>query len=215
MNKRVVVTRPNHDFTTRYLSYWAQKVIAAAERKGDQVLDLKQTRATRREFESVVEKLGPDFIFLNGHGNTQCVTGQDNELLVAVGENEVILRGTVVYALSCQAARKLGPAAGRAGTNAFIGYTGDFIFYRDTAKQTRPHHDSVARKFLEPSNQIPLSLLKGNTAQQAQVSGKGAFRKNIRKLLTSETSAQDTSLLSALVWDMTHLECIGDPASVI
>ena len=59
------------------------------------------------------------------------VTGYDNEPLVVEGENELVFRGTIVYARSCQSARRLGPACVQKRTIAYIGYTEDFcIFYR-------------------------------------------------------------------------------------
>jgi hypothetical protein len=44
-------------------------------------------------------------IFLNGHGSEDCVCGPDDEKLVQAGDNETILAGAVVNALSCRAAR--------------------------------------------------------------------------------------------------------------
>jgi hypothetical protein len=208
--KRIVVTRPNHDLTTRYLSYYAGKFSNEVQQKGHSVTDLKNKRACKKYFESIVRKVKPDLIFLNGHGSSNQVCGQDNVAIVRSDDNAKILQDTVTYALSCQAANELGPESVHQGAKAFVGYNTDFIFYTDRDKQTKPHHDEVAKKFLEPATQVPISLLKGNTVTAACNNSRQAFRKNIRKLITSETSKADTALLSTLYWDMTHLVFSGD-----
>ena|SRR3989344_1092432 len=107
----LLTTRPNYDYTTRYISTWAQKVIGEARKKGHLVLDLEGKRASRDEFESMVGKRNPSLIFLNGHGSDSIVTGQDGEVLIEAGKNEEILQGTIVYALSCRSAKVLGAAS--------------------------------------------------------------------------------------------------------
>lgn len=211
--KSIVITRPNHDLTTRYLSAWAQSVMREADEKSHHVVDLKEARARRKEFESVVKKVKPDLIFLNGHGSSKRVLGQDNEPLVELKGNAKILRGAVTYAVSCKSAAQLGPGSVAEGARAYIGYAEDFVFVIDLQRQTKPHHDRVARLFLEPSSRVPLSLLKGNTVAEARERGRSAFRRNIRKLLTSEAETEDSSLLRFLFWDMQHLVAHGDQAA--
>lgn len=40
MKHSMLVTRPNFDLTTRYISIWAKKIIALAKEKGGAVFDL-------------------------------------------------------------------------------------------------------------------------------------------------------------------------------
>ncbi len=214
MNKNIVVTCPNHDLTTRYISSYAKYFIDEAIKKGNQVTILEKERARLKELTSVVHKLQPNAIFFNGHGNSDCIYGQDNEYLINKTNNDLLVN-VIVYALSCSAAVRLGPSSVKVGAKAFIGYNADFIFYTDREKQTRPQHDIVAKQFLEPAIQVPRSILKGNVVDSACRSSKLMFRKNIRKLLNSETSRNNTSLLSALYWDMTHLVFSGDAKAKI
>lgn len=212
-SKVAVITRPSSDLTTRYLSYWAQEVLAEAKAKSHRVIDLKGERANQKEFRSVVTKKRPHLIFLNGHGGGQFVCGQDNQVLVEAGKNEGDLRGAITYALACKSAAGLGSASVAAGAPAYIGYKEDFIFAYDIQKQTKPHHDQTARLFLEPASRVPQALFKGNTVAQSCERARSAFRKNIRRLLTSEVAAEDSSMLRFLFWDMQHLVAHGDQAA--
>lgn len=212
-NKTVVVTRPGHDLTMRYLSHWAQVVMREAQRRMHTVIDLQGERANQREFTSVVRKKRPNMIFLNGHGAPDRVAGQDDEILVEAGKSAEVLRGAVTYAVSCRSAAKLGPASIAAGARAYVGYADDFIFVTDVQKHTRPQLDRTAAMFLEPSNLVSRSLLKGNTVAEARERGRSAFGRNIRKLLTSEAETKDSSMIRFLFWDMQHLVAHGDQAA--
>src|SRR3989339_1028484 len=102
MAKHLLVTRPEYDYTTRYISAWAKKYFELAEQKGYTVVDLRRKRANRKEFESVIKKIKPAFVILNGHGNKNEVAGNDNETLVETNTNAEILADKITYALSCQ-----------------------------------------------------------------------------------------------------------------
>ncbi len=111
MSGSLLVTRPNFDLTTRYISAWAEKVIEFAKLKNKKVFDLAKSRANLKEFESVIRKQDPGLIFLNGHGNENQVTGQNNQVLLALGNNEDLLKNKSVYALSCRSGKSLGPGS--------------------------------------------------------------------------------------------------------
>lgn len=210
MTSRMLVTRPNSDRTTRYISAWAEEVMEVAEQKGCAVFDLSGMRANRREFESMVKKHGPSFVFLNGHGSPGVVTGQSEEPLVVADDNEGMLKDTVTYALSCSSGKSLGPKAVEAGAAAFIGYREEFIFLFDEAQRTRPAQDALATHFAESSNQVAISLLKGHTAREAHEQSQQSFERSIRKLLTSQTTDRESAALRYLFWNMKHQVCLGN-----
>lgn len=87
----MLITRPNHDMTTNYLYYWSQKLIDFATRRSIWVVDLAKKRANAKEFASVVKKVRPPLIVINGHGNSSMVTGYDDEPLVIAGKNDGLL----------------------------------------------------------------------------------------------------------------------------
>jgi hypothetical protein len=79
----------------------------------------------------------------------------------------------------------------------------------DEDKRTRCHEDKLAELFLEPSNQVMVSLLKGHTVQEAHQAAKNSFKKNIRKLLTSTSSPHSVSV-PYLLWDLQAFIFVGD-----
>lgn len=207
MRHSLLVTMPNHDLTTRYISTWAEKIINIAKEKGDKIFILDKKRANRKEFESMIKKHEPAIIFLNGHGNYDVVAGQDNEELVRAGDNEKILKSKIIYALSCRSGKFLGPSSVKSGADAYIGYDEDFIFLYDENKRTRPEQDKTAEIFLEPSNQAMISLLKNHTPKEAHKNSRQSFARRIRKLLTSQSTALESSAVRYLVWNMQHQVC--------
>lgn len=209
--KILLVTRPNHDLTVRYLSAWGQKVITEAEKKGIKILELKNKRANKQELEKMIKKHNPALIFLNGHGDKNSVCGQDDKNLVSLDDkNEKILSGSITYALACQSAKGLGVQATKDNFGAFIGYQEDFYFYYDQTKVTRPLEDGIAKLFLEPSNQVVVSLLKGNTASNSNLNSRKFFARNIQKLLSSEASLESGQYIKYLWWDMKNQVCLGN-----
>lgn len=120
----------------------------------------------------------------------------------------------VVYALSCRSAKVLGAQSVQQGAHAYIGYNEYFIFLFSLEKRTRPLQDKTGGLFLEPSNQIPLSLLKGHTVHESYTSYKIAFEGNIQRLLTSQTVQADTAVVRYLWWNMQNLTYHGNPKAM-
>lgn len=212
MSKSLLITRPNYEITTRYLYVWNKKVIKEAIERGINVLDLEKEKAVKDEFIGRMRKVNPALVLLNGHGGSDCVTGQNNEVIVKAGDNEEILEGKIVYALACRSALILGPKSVEAGASAFIGYLKDFVFFNDDSKIAHPENDKVAGLFLDPSNRISISLVKGNNVSDARKKSKKLFAENIKKLLNSDNNSQDysSSFIPYLVWNMKHQTCCGD-----
>lgn len=207
MKRSLLVTRPNFDLTTRYISKWAKKIIALAKEKGGDVFDLDKNRANRKEFESVMRKKRPSLVFLNGHGDYNAVAGQDNEALIRADDNEGLLKSKIVYALSCRSGKILGPSSIKSGADAYIGYDEDFIFLYDETKRTLPEQDKTAEMFLEPSNQVMVSLLKEHTPKEAHLNSKRSFARQIKKLLSSQSTSLESSAVRYLIWNMRHQVC--------
>ena len=213
MRKLFLIVRPRYDATTHYLFHWSQKVIDFARRKDIDIIDLQGKRANKKELTSIIVKRCPHLIFFNGHGSEDSISGQDEEVLVKVGENEDLLRNKIIYALSCETGKLLGPESISKGTVSYLGYDEVFIFYYSNNKISKPLKDKRAELFLGPSNQIAISLLKGHATKEAHQHSKQSFLKNIQQLLTSKSS--ETYLVRFLVWDMVHQVCLGDPNAQI
>lgn len=212
---RVLATRPEHDVTTHYISRWGESALAFARERGADVVDLRREKANRREFEGRMRKLDPELVFLNGHGSESSVCGHDDEPLVLAGDNHGLLHGRVTYALSCQAARNLGPSCAEAAGTAFIGYKDDFLFTASAGSAARPLDDGRSAPFFEASNLVVTSLLKGHAAGEASRRSKDAFRAHTRRLLSSSTDPDALLDAQCLWWDMTHQVCLGDEGATV
>lgn len=199
-----LITRPEHDDTTYYLSNWSKKAIDLAKNKNIKVIDLNKERANRKEVTSVIIKKNPSFIVFNGHGNYDCISGHKNEVLIKAWENENLLKSRVVYAISCKSAKQLGPQSMKAGALDYIGYDEDFIFVYNPKFMTHPSEDDTIKLFLDPANEVVISILKGNSTKMAVELSQHLFKKNIGKLLSSEASPEDITYAKYLWWDMKH-----------
>lgn len=207
MNKILLITRPKHDVTTRYLFYWSKKIIELAKEKGIKVWDLEGEKANYKEVESRLRKGKSSLIFFNGHGNDDRITGHDNEILLMVGRNEELLISKIIYALSCRSGKKLGFESIKKGALGYIGYDDDFIFFIDDEKIKDPLNDKTAELFLEASNQVMISLIKGHNIKESHERSKKIFMNNARKLISSDS--EESYLVPYLLWDMQHQVCLG------
>lgn len=208
MSKSLLITRPFYDPATNYLFHWSKPIIEEAKKKNMQVYNLERKRANRKEVTSILSKRQPSLVVFNGHGDSDRISGQAGEILVKTGENEELLKFKIIYAVSCKSAAELGPSSIQAGALSYTGYNDDFIFFYEVDRITRPLEDKTVRLFLEPSNRVAISLIKGHTAKSAHERSKAAFRQNIEKLLISESV--DSYLVRYLYWDMIHQVCLGD-----
>ena len=85
----------------------------------------------------------------------------------------------------------------------------------DEDKLFHPLEDKSARMFLEPSNYVALSLLKGHTAYEANQKSKNEIRKNILKLLANTDTDGDQSMLPLMISNYNHQICLGDGNATI
>lgn len=209
MAEQLVITRPGHDYVTRYLSAWSGKTFEIAKAKGYSIIDLCRERANRREVESILNKRKPGFVVINGHGSDDWVAGQENEPLLIAGDNSSLLEGKITYAISCRSACGLGNEVGQYTNTAYVGYKEDFILVYLEKHRTQPLEDKLAGFFLEPSNLVITTLLKGHPVEEAVLRAKQEFLRKIQGLLTSETSVNLYSILRYLVWNMRNLVLCG------
>jgi len=209
MNKTILLTRPNHDSTTYYLFNWAQRIVLEAEAKGFQLLDLKETRANRKEFESAIKLKDPSLVLLYGHGDSCKIGGHNDEVLIEAGDNESILKSRIIHALACKSAKILGPKSVEAGALAYIGYDEDFIFFYVSEKIPKPFEDKLASFFLNPPEILIKSLLRGNSAGISVARAKRLFKSNVQQLLTIENSKYNYAI-PYLLGNMEHLKLVGD-----
>lgn len=181
--KSVLFSRPDHDDITYYLFLFSKELVEMSHSKFN-CLDLKGNNATKSKVTSMIIDKDPSFIMFNGHGSSSCICGYKDEILINKGENAELLRNKIVYSLSCSSALELGPESIKSGTISFIGYDDDFALGMDANCQSAPYRDKRARLFLEPSNLLVKSLLKGNTVKESTDRAKNLMKKNLIILRT-------------------------------
>lgn len=202
-SKRVLVTRPEHDKVTNYLSNWAHEVIIYAKARGVDIVDLGSDKVKRKIFEEYMSSINPRLVFINGHGNRDCVCGHKDEIILQKDKNEKILAGKIVYALSCHSGAELGPAAIKNGNaDAYIGYNAPFCFLTDKYRECTPDEDPLANVFKKASNQIPFSLIKGKSVEDAYKNSQNKFKELIRQYGVSDSSPEAAEIRFWLFWDM-------------
>lgn len=210
-----LITRPDYDSATKYLSHWSEEIIKVAKVKGKKIVDLKGKNVTKKELMGRISKLNPRLVVLNGHGSEQLILGQDDEILIQIGDNEHILHSRITYAVSCSCGKKLGPKSVMHGHTAFIGYDDDFVFTSNRKYLTRPLQDTRAKPFMEASNHVAISLLKGHKAADSSSRSKAMFEKSYKKLLSSESDPNSLQDAKYLRWNMMHQVCLGDTDAAI
>ncbi|MFY9463271.1 MAG: hypothetical protein WAP52_03750, partial [Candidatus Sungiibacteriota bacterium] len=141
----------------------------------------------------------------NGHGNENTIAGQDGEELISVGQNEALLQGSKVFIRACSAGASLGLRIMQSGAVGFIGYKDVFVFLHDKEKANKPLNDKLARPFLECSNEVAISLVRGNSVERAHENSMRVYKEKIDEMLTSKFAA--THLLPFLYWNMTNQVC--------
>jgi len=201
----LLITRPRYDKVTHYFFHWAQLLINEANRKRLKIFDLSREKAVRKTVESYLIRQSPKLVIFNGHGNDVCITGQDDEKLISVGDNEHLLKEKSVYVRACSAGKILGPKTIEAGATGFIGYEKPFIFWRDENSFHNPLNDTFAKPFLECSNQVGISLIKRHPAREAHNNSIKLYLKKIIEMLTSES--YNTFILPELIGNMKNQVC--------
>ncbi len=211
-----VTTMPDYDVTTHYLFSYTQQLIGFAESKGIKVFDLKRPKLTRGNLSKISSKQNPRFFLFNGHGDELTLYGdkigneeKEEEFLVREGVNHDLLEGKLTYARSCWAASSLGKKCTEK-SGCFIGYNLPFQFWIDGTYTAAPSKDKVAQLFLEPSNALVRSLLKGNSAKDAAELFCSLSKKNILHLLTNINEPGAISSIRLLWMNMECQEVLGD-----
>ena len=207
-NKSFLITRPDYDLVTKYLCLWSQEVISTAESKSFAFYDLKGVKATKSKLDSYINSHNPGFIFLNGHGNTNIITGHDHEVII---QEDSKLGEAIVYARSCDSGERLGGIlVAKKSVRAFVGYRRKFILGYTPEKMMKPLEDEIAKLFLEPSNLMGTIILKGHKVSDAHNRSKEAMYQNFRRMVSSSASFEERHAARWLWSNINSQVLIGD-----
>jgi len=200
----ILVTNPDYDYATSYLCYYSKEIVSYAKKENIILIQLTNERLRRDIVEGIIRKKDPSFILFNGHGDKNTIYGGkvdgSEEFIIREGFNEGLLKGKLVYARACNSAASLGKKCTEDGIGCFIGYDQPFSFWTDENWVTSPLKDNTARLFLEPSNAIAMSILKGKSAKYAVDKFFQLSKKNIQRLLKDENEP-GTFVKAMVLWN--------------
>ena len=201
----LLLTRPRYDTPTHYLFYWAGLLIDEAKSKGVKVIDLDKNKATQKKLHSYLAKQPIDIVILNGHGNREAVAGQDNDIILSVGNGTDLLKNRTIFVRACDAGVILGKEIMTKGAKGFVGYIQPFMFPIDKESFNEPLEDQLAAPVLDCSNRVGLSLIKGKSAEEANKDSLNKYAETIDRYSSSQ--APNSFLLPILLWNMTSQVC--------
>lgn len=200
MDNLLLVTRPKYDDGTEYLSAYALEVIKKVKEKIS-IKDFEGKEVNKKNIEKYLKRKNPRLFFLNGHGNEYEICGHKEEVIFSLN-NVNLLKNRITYARACFSANVLGHKAVKDNPGCFIGYIYPFSFWMDGRRSATPLKDKVAGMFLNPSNEIVFSLLKGETTKKADENSKKMMITNMKEILAMEQKNEPgaTGMLQIL-WD--------------
>ncbi len=216
MEKSVVITLPDHDIETTYVSRWSETITTEGKRRGLKVMPLISRRANRDVIEGIVAAQDISFFIVNGHGNEDVIYGYGDETLV--DRHNVSKFKRIIYTIACEAARSLGKVAVSKNTKCFIGYTEKFVIIYDHTKTATPLKDELSKPFFDSTNRIPLSIMKGNNCAESVERARNAYEEwivKVRNQVMEEHLPEQEWILRALIWDSMSLKLLGNENSTI
>lgn len=211
--KKTLFVRPSHDDVTAYLHFYSKDLMNDSAEKGFKTIDKEKESANKQIVTNIIKTQNPEFIMFNGHGSPTMICGHYDEPIIEAGKNQGLIKNKIVYSLSCSSALILGKSVGD-GKSTFIGYVDEFALGMDTNNQITIYKDERARLFLEPSNLLVKSLLKGNTAKDAVIKAKNLMKLNISKLKT-DPSPDAKDYLPYLFNNYLILEIMGNDSATL
>ena len=199
MQKGLIITCPEHDDATSYLTYFSKNIISQAVLNRLKNKQISDQNLNFNDFSQIIEKLDYKFLVLNAHGSSEAIFGYKDNIIIQLGKNEALLKDRIIYARSCNAGGKLGSECMKnTRKGCFIGYQLPFIFYMDTKWTAKPSNDNAAKLFLEPSNLIPISIIKGHSGIEAHDHAKRQILKTMNKLMAGKQEQETPFYLEAL-----------------
>jgi len=182
----VLFSRPEHDVPVSYLYYYSGELVKLSNELGHKTLNKEKKESNKQNITKIIRLQKPLLIMFNGHGNDKTIFGHNDEVIISSDDNPELLSNTITYSLTCSSAAVLGPIAVKKGALCFIGYHSDFALGRDPDSEAVPRRDKIASLFLEPSNLLFSSLLRGVNVKESLEKAKKKMLDNIWFLNTTD-----------------------------
>lgn len=214
----MLITRPFYDLVTSYLFVWSERIIEVAKERGINFVDLEGPHANKDELIQRLKKHNPSLVVFNGHGADDKITGFDREhVLIQADNDEGLLKSRIVYSRSCSSIKVLGRKCINKGTKAFAGFESGFAIISNQRFSARPKQDPWAKHFLEATNMVPISLLKGNSIEDSFNKSQNALKRSIEYFEAHFTPDHQeyTHVIPWLRYNMSIHKFLGNPDSCI
>jgi len=210
MNKGVLITLPQSDDVTEYLTVFSWPIIKECDERGIKCHKINNKEVIKSNVEQRIKSYNYKMNVFNGHGEIDRITGYKNQVIIDK-TNWDILNNRINYARSCWSASVLGNSCMKENKEGcFIGYDIPFMFLIDTTWSNSPAKDNIAKVYFDTSNRVPIGLIKGQTAQEADENSKKAMLKEINKLLLSND--KDSENMAEILWNNYYGQTlIGNP----
>jgi len=146
-----------------------------------------------------------DVIIGMGHGEADTFTGQNEALILKVGQYDPKeIRGKVIKLLSCDTGVELGPDLVANGCVVYLGYTDDYLWVMDADLASTPWVDKMAATCLMPVVESINALLDGKTAG-------AAFEAELARYDCYAEVEEDELIKSCLEFNRDNAVLLGDP----
>ncbi len=193
---------------------WSVPVVKVAESKGIKIDLVDGPKVLKEEIVSRIEKLKPNFIFLNGHGDNKTFYGYENTPVIEIDDVDMF-KDKIVFSRACNCVERLGKeAVKKHDCTSFIGYEFEFVNVRQTDIELKPREDEISRPIWEASNAVPISLIKESTVDEAIKSSHKKATKEISRLLFSKELGS-IAVLRAMIVNDEGLKYYGDGSAKI
>lgn len=210
-----IITNPAYDEVTNYLYAWSEELInSATSNPGSfSIHELNKDEVNRENLIQLVEEKNPHLILFHGHGGSAEIYGFEHNVLIACDDNEELLKSRIIYSLTCDSGKKLGPKCVSLGTKAFVGYKKEFKFaHLGMGTKALQRSDILAKMFLQPAFEISKAFLEGSTLEQAYRKSQIMYANNLQILLTSSNPTISQTYASGLYHDMINQVALGNPS---
>jgi len=148
-----------------------------------------------------------DIIIGVGHGQEDALTGQNEAIILQVGQYDPReVEGKVIKLLSCQTGVELGPDLVRNGALSFAGYKDDYLWICDADLASTPWGDKMAATCLMPVVDGVNALLDGKSAREA-------FDIELEGYTRNAEAEEDELIKSCIEFNHDNSVLLGDPGA--
>ena len=177
---RVLGGSGNFDMATTYGQYYIENYsIKVAEKVGLSVERVYGDDFFPSTFYLKVKDFDPKFLTLCGHGNSSTFTGQNEEVIIKVGDEEgaKYWKGRVVNFLSCEVGQELVPWLVSHGLRSAMAYDDIYYFLADPTN----FPDGYAEWFFDAHFTFDVKLYEGHNVRVAHQFTLDKYQENIER----------------------------------